>query len=83
MEIATATLVLGTDKPVKESGTYLRGFVGNRYRDRLLLHHHLEKSKSLRCNRKPYYFEPTVGLSVIFLIQYAKIIKNDNFKYIK
>ena len=44
MELTTATLVMVTDKPVKESGTYLRGFIGNKYRERLLLHHHLEKA---------------------------------------
>jgi hypothetical protein len=44
MEISTFTLVLKTDSPVKKSGTLLRGFIGNRFRERPLLHHHLEKS---------------------------------------
>lgn len=44
MDIATTSLILKTDRPVLESGTFLRGYVGNKYRDQPLLHHHLEKS---------------------------------------
>ncbi len=44
MELLIYTLILKTNKPVKESGTFLRGFVGNKFRDEPILHHHLEKN---------------------------------------
>jgi len=44
MELLTYTLVLKTDKFVEEPGTFLRGFIGNKFKDKTILHHHLEKS---------------------------------------
>lgn len=40
MNIKTLTLTLKTDHPVKESPEKLRGYIGNRFRDYPILHHH-------------------------------------------
>lgn len=42
MQINTATLTLKTDKPVKESPTKLRGYIGSQFKENLLLHNHYD-----------------------------------------
>ncbi len=43
MRIPLRYLVLHTDRPVEETGTNLRGYIGNRFREYPLLHHHLDR----------------------------------------
>lgn len=43
MRIPVRYLVLHTDRPVVESGTNLRGYIGNRFPQYPLLHHHLNR----------------------------------------
>jgi hypothetical protein len=42
MMLDTASLILNTDRPVKESVDKLRGFIGNKFPEYSLLHHHVE-----------------------------------------
>ena len=41
MKIKTVTAIFKTNKPVKEDAVKLRGFVGNKFDDEILLHHHI------------------------------------------
>jgi hypothetical protein len=43
MRIPVRYLVLHTDRPVSETGTNLRGYIGNRFPEYPLLHHHLKR----------------------------------------
>lgn len=47
MEINTATLTLKTDKPVTEQATKLRGYIGDKFKDKILLHNHYDKETYL------------------------------------
>ncbi|PWR70467.1 CRISPR-associated endonuclease Cas6 [Methanospirillum stamsii] len=42
MRIPLRYLVLHTDRPVTETGTNLRGYIGNKFPEYPLLHHHLD-----------------------------------------
>ncbi|MDP3566382.1 CRISPR-associated endonuclease Cas6 [Sediminibacterium sp.] len=44
MKIKSSYLVLKTDAPVKESSSRLRGYIGHRFQEYPLLHHHLQES---------------------------------------
>ena len=43
MRVRLKYLVLHTDRPVRETGTNLRGFIGNRFPEYPILHHHTER----------------------------------------
>ncbi|HWQ66887.1 MAG TPA: CRISPR-associated endonuclease Cas6 [Methanospirillum sp.] len=43
MRIPLRYLILHTDRPVQETGTNLRGYIGNRFKEYPLLHHHLDR----------------------------------------
>ena len=43
MRIPLRYLVLHTDRPLQETGTNLRGYIGNKFREYPLLHHHLDR----------------------------------------
>jgi len=43
MKIPIVVAVLKTDKPVKEDASKLRGYIGNKFPDEILLHHHIGK----------------------------------------
>lgn len=42
MEINTITLTLKTDKKIRESPTKLRGYIGQQFKDNILLHNHYD-----------------------------------------
>lgn len=44
MKIKSSYLALKTDKPVNDSPSRLRGYLGNRFKEYPLLHHHLEEA---------------------------------------
>lgn len=44
MKIKSSYLVLKTDNPVKESSSRLRGYIGHRFQEYSLLHHHIQGS---------------------------------------
>jgi len=41
MNLRTSYLVLSTDKPVREDPSKLRGFIGNKFQEYPILHHHI------------------------------------------
>lgn len=43
MKLKTSYLVLSTDKPVKEDASKLRGYVGNKFSEYPILHHHIKE----------------------------------------
>lgn len=43
MRIPLRYLVMHTDRPVEETGTNLRGYIGSKFPEYPLLHHHLDK----------------------------------------
>ena len=44
MKIKSSYLVLKTDKPIRESPSKLRGYLGTRFKEYPLLHNHLEEA---------------------------------------
>lgn len=55
MKFKTSYLVLETDKAVKEGANKLRGYVGNKFPEHLILHHHLEGTHYLYTYPKVQY----------------------------
>jgi hypothetical protein len=47
MNIQTLTLILKTEVPVKESPEKLRGYIGNKFKNNNILHHHREDGKNI------------------------------------
>lgn len=43
MKLKIVVMALKTDKPVKEDTAKLRGYIGNKFHEYVLLHHHTEK----------------------------------------
>ena len=43
MRLKTLILILKTSRPVKEDGSKLRGYIGNRFREYPILHHHIRE----------------------------------------
>jgi len=43
MRLKTLILILKTSMPVKEDGSKLRGYIGNRFREYPILHHHIRE----------------------------------------
>ena len=42
MILETAVLTLKTDRPVQETAVNLRGFIGRKFQDYAILHHHMD-----------------------------------------
>jgi len=43
MKVPVVISIIKTDKPVKEDASKLRGYIGNKFPDEVLLHHHIGK----------------------------------------
>lgn len=80
MELLTYTLVLKTETIVKESGTFLRGFIGNKFKDKTILHHHLEKSCLYKYPLVQYKI--IEGTPVIFGLNEGAVALADIYKQI-
>ncbi|MEM2583007.1 MAG: CRISPR-associated endonuclease Cas6 [Candidatus Thermoplasmatota archaeon] len=47
MNLKLLITVIKTDKPVREDASRLRGYIGNKFKEYLLLHHHIEENENL------------------------------------
>ena len=74
MQINTATLTLKTDKPVNETPTKLRGYIGSQFKENILLHNHYDHEIYLYTyplvqygiiEGQPYLFGLEEGVDVI------------------
>jgi len=58
MYLPTITLILKTDVPVRENSEKLRGYIGNKFKENSILHHHAEDGKHI-------YMYPRVQYKII------------------
>lgn len=68
MKLKTSHLILETDKKVTESPTKLRGYVGKKFPEYLLLHHHVKDSEYLY-NYPKVQYKVIEGFPSIFTIE--------------
>ncbi|MBC7128913.1 MAG: CRISPR-associated endonuclease Cas6 [Thermoplasmatales archaeon] len=47
MNVRVLITALKTDKPVKENASMLRGYIGNKFKENIILHHHVGGNESL------------------------------------
>lgn len=74
MKVPVVVAVLNTDKPVKEDASKLRGYMGNRFPDEILLHHHMEGKLLYTYPRVQYKIIEGTPL-IVGVMEGAKVVK--------
>jgi len=84
MKIKTAYLILETDAPVKENPNKLRGYIGKKFDEYPILHHHIKNDEFLYSYPKVQYKVIEGTASILGIEEGAKVLKeiSDNFNEI-
>ena len=74
MKIPVVVAVLRTDKPVKEDASKLRGYIGNKFPDEVLLHHHIGKETLYTYPRVQYKIIEGTPI-IVGIMEGANVVK--------
>jgi len=81
MKIKTAYLVLKTDTPIKESSSKFRGYIGQKFDEYPILHHHIKNGDFLYTYPKVQYKVIEGTASILGIEEGAKVLKEISDKF--